>query len=409
MNIFGLEIKKRSAAGGNNNQFLKYGLKGWLAELLSFDAVPVPVTEDSALGIAAYWRCVNLITQSIASMPIKYYTGGSRTTTEINPAIKALRHPRSNITSYTYNELLIGSALIHGDGFAIIDRSGGKIELTPLLYENVEPFIYDDEIFYQVKNLGVISSDDIIHLRGFGVEIAHGMSTMDAYRQTLGLALAAQKESLNFYAKGTKIDGIIEMPGKLDEVTKNNIQKIFDTKHSGVNSTSNTPVIDAGMSYKPIGMPPKDAQFIESNNFSNNEIATMFGVPAPMINQLERATHANIEQLKIDFVTNCLMPWVGKLEQEYFNKLLTPREQTGYFKFNVNSLMRGDSKTRAEFYRIMMSTSVMTINEVRGLEDMDPIDGGDEVMLPLNMIPISKSDEYYKKLTDISTITEPTV
>ena len=191
--------------------------------------------------------------------------------------------------------------------------------------------------------------------------------------------------------------------------TKNNIQKIFDTKHSGVNSTSNTPVIDAGMSYKPIGMPPKDAQFIESNNFSNNEIATMFGVPAPMINQLERATHANIEQLKIDFVTNCLMPWVGKLDQEYFNKLLTPREQTGYFKFNVNSLMRGDSKTRAEFYRIMMSTSVMTINEVRGLEDMDPIDGGDEVMLPLNMIPISKSDEYYKKLTDISTITEPTV
>ena len=409
MNIFGLEIKKRSVSTSGNNQYLKYGTKGWFSELISFDAVPVSVTQDSALGIAAYWRCVNLITQSIASMPIRYYTGGSRTTTKAIPAIKALRKPRKNITAYTYNELLIGSALMEGDGFALIDRSGGKIELTPLLYENVEPFIYDDEIFYQVEGMDMpISSGDMIHLRGFGVELAHGMSAMDAHRQTLGLALASQKENINFYAKGTKIDGIIEMPGKLDETTKNNVGKLFQKKYSGVNATSSTPIIDAGMSYKPIGMPPKDAQFIESNNFSSNEIATMFGVPAPMINQLERATHSNIEQLKIDFVTNCLMPWVGKLEQEYYNKLLTPREEEGYFKFNVNSLMRGDSKTRAEFYRIMMSTSVMTINEVRALEDMDGIDGGDEVMVPLNMIPISQSDAYYKKLTDKAAIKEIT-
>ena len=410
MDILG-SIKRRFESRSNNNgnkQYIKYGNKGWLAELLNFGANPVPVTPSSSLKKAAYWRCVNLITQSIAGMPVRYYTGGNRTTTESIPAVKALRQPRKNVTAYTYNELLIGSALIQGDGFALIDRSGGKIELTPLLYDNVEPFIYDDEIFYDVKNYGTVASDDMIHLRGFGTELAHGMSAMEAHSQTLGLALASQKESINFYAKGTKLDGYVTTPGKLDETGRKNLQDVWNKKHQGVNSDNYTAFLDSSMEYKAIGIPPKDSLILESNHFSSNEIATAFGVPAPMINQLERATHSNIEQLSIDFVRYCLMPWIGKLEQEYYNKLLTPREQNGYFKFNVNSLMRGDSKSRAEFYRIMIATSVMTINEVRSLEDMDGIDGGDEVMVPLNMIPMSKSDEYYKKLTDKAAIKEIT-
>lgn len=398
MRLFGLNITKEKRA--TEKQYVQAGKRGWLSDILGNTATPVPVTAKSSLGLAAYWRCVNLISQSIACMPIKYYTGDNNTQTNINPAILALRNPHSNLTSFTYNEILIGSALIYGNGYAYIYRSQGKIELTPLHTPDVEPFIYDDELFYQVKGIKTaIPSSDMIHLRGFGLDLKEGLSALDYHRQTLGLALSSQKESINFYAKGAKIDGVIEMPGAANQVLKDNIQKEFEKKYSGVNATSHTPIIDAGMKYTPIGMSASDAKYIESNSFSANEIATIFGVPAPMINQLERATHANIEQLSIDFVRYCLMPWVSKLEQEYYNKLLSTREQKGYFKFNVNSLMRGDSKTRAEFYRIMYNTSAMTINEIRALEELDKVEGGDEVMLPLNMIPMSKSDEYYKSIT----------
>lgn len=401
MNILGFDTSKIFKRSVDKTQYINNGKTGWLAQLLQWNATPVPVTASSSLGVAAYWRCVNLISQSIAGMPIRYYTGDTATRTEVIPAIRALRMPRKNLTSFTYNEILIGSALIYGNGYAYIERTRSGIELTPIHPDNIEPFIYDDEIFYRGKGLEMpLTSNEIIHLRGFGLDLEKGYSALDAHRKTLGLAIASQKENLNFYSKGTKIDGYLKMPGRMDQTTKDSLKKNWAANY-GINGSGNgTAVLDDGMEYVRLGMPPADAKFIESSGYSNNEIATIFGVPAPMINQLERATHSNIEQLSIDFVRFCLMPWVQKLEQEYYTKLLTPQEQKGYFKYNVNALMRGDSKTRAEFYRIMLTSSVMKINEVRALEELDPIDGGDEVMLPLNMIPMGKSEAYYDKISE---------
>ena len=392
-----LDIFKRSTP----SQSLKDPKTGWLAQLMQHTATPVPVTSKSSLGLASYWRCVNLISQSIASMPIKYYDGNSKTQGKTNRAIESLRDPSPNITPFTYNEMLIGSALIYGNGYAYIDRLPSKIELIPLHSKNVEPFIYDDEIYYDVKSIDqVVPKENIIHLRGFGLDLEKGLSAMDAHRQTLGLALASQREALNFYAKGTKIDGYLKMAGKLDQAAKDNLKNNWAGNY-GINGTgSGTAVLDGGMEYERLGMPPADAKFIESNSYSDTQIATIFGVPAPMINQLERATHSNIEQLSIDFVRYCLMPWIRKLEQEYYRKLLTSREKGGYFKFNVSSLMRGDSKTRAEFYRIMVNAGIMTRGEARSYEDLDPMDGDNVLYVPLNMIPIDKADGYHQALID---------
>lgn len=399
MQILGYDIFKRASP----SMGLKDPKTGWLSQMLNFRATPVPVTDKSVLGISAYWRCINLITSSIASLPIKLHTQESNSTTVASAAIQALRHPNPNITAFTYNEMLIGSALTYGNGYAYIDRSSRLIELTPIWHEHIEPFMYDGEIFYRLKYDGideVISKEDIIHLRGYGQDVLKGISVIESHRVTLGLALASQKENLNFYAKGTKIDGYIKMPGKLDQPGKDSLKLNF-SKNYGINGTGQTAVLDNDMEYVRLGMPPADAKFIENSEYTDTQIATIFGVPAHKINQLDRATHSNIESQNIEFVQDCLMPWIRKLEQEYYRKLLTPSEQMAYyFKYNVNALMRGDSKSRAEYYRIMISSMVMTPGEARALEDLDPIEGDDVLYAPLNMIPITSAEEYYKALIE---------
>lgn len=407
MQIFGYNITKRA----NPTQSLKNPTQGWLSQMLNFGSTPVPVTDSSVLGIPAYWRCVNLITSSIASLPLNMHTYESNTSTVTNRAIQALRNPNPNITAFTYNEMLVGSALTYGNGYAYIDRYRGKIELTPIHHDNIEPFMYDGEIFYHIKYKDIdeiINKEDIIHLRGYGLDPLKGISVIDAERQTLGLSLASQRENLNFYSKGTKIDGYIRMAGKLEQPAKDSLKQNWK-KHYGIHGDGQTAVLDQEMEYIRLGMPPADAKFIENSEYTDTQIATIFGVPAHKINQLDRATHTNIESQNIQFTQDCLMPWIRKLEQEYHRKLLTPSEQTKYyFKYNVNGLMRGDSKSRAEFLRIMVNSGIMTRGEARSLEDLDTIPGDDILYVPMNMIPITSAEAYHKALIEGKTKTTNT-
>ena len=166
----------------------------------------------------------------------------------------------------------------------------------------------------------------------------------------------------------------------------------------GANGTGGTAILDDGVDYVRLGLSPEDAQFIETRKFQKNEIATILGVPAHMINELENATFSNIEHQQIEFITYAIGTWIGKLEQEYRRKLLKANEKPNHvFKHNLNSLLRTDVKSQAENFRIMTDIGAYSINDVRALMDLNPVEGGDARYVQLNRIPIEQIQDYYTK------------
>jgi HK97 family phage portal protein len=194
-----------------------------------------------------------------------------------------------------------------------------------------------------------------------------------------------------FYANGTTFGGFVEVPGTMSPEHIKLMEDSLNEKHGGPERAFKVRVIAQGMKVASPSMPMTDAQFLESRKFSVTEVARWFRVPPHKIADLDRSTNNNIEHQSIEFVTDTVMPWLARLEQEANIKLIGARAAGSvYTKFAVNALMRGDSKARAEFYRAMVSMGAMSINEVRALEELNSVDAGDEHLVQLNQTTLKR-------------------
>jgi HK97 family phage portal protein len=368
-----------------------------------------PVTETTAFGLSAYWAGVRRISESVAMLPIDVIKRINGIRTMVDHPVEYLLNAEANYQScaFDFTQILITSAINHGNGLAIIERDkfGTPTELTNVSREICEPIKYDGEVFWKVKiedptenNKSLLIADkDIINLRGFGVDPVIGLSAIKAHKQNLGLSIAAQDYGADFYNKGTRIDGYIEYQGVLKRETKDAINQQWQSNY-GANGTRGTAILDAGSKYHRLGLPPEDAQFIQTRKFQKNEIATILGIPSHMINEMDGATFSNIEHQSIEFVTYGIGSWIEKIEQEYRRKLLKESEKkTHYFKHNVDRLLRTDVKTKGEYYRLMTDIGAYTINDVLNLEDRNSIEGGNDRYVQINRIPIEDIKNYYKK------------
>ena len=182
----------------------------------------------------------------------------------------------------------------------------------------------------------------------------------------------------------------------LNKEAKNKLRDAWEEANTGLNNAQRIAILDAGLEFEKVGMPLKDAQFIEGMKFDKGEIANIFNIPLHMINELDRATFSNIEQQALDFIQNTLSPILIQYEEEFSYKTFSFNEQKRYYlKFNLTSLLRADSKSRAEFYKIMLDTGAFSINKVLDLEDMDGIgEYGDKHRVDLNHVSIEIADEY---------------
>jgi len=357
------------------------------------------------MGLSAYWAGVRRISESMALLPIDVLEKRGSVRMEVNHPTEYLLNKEANYktTAFDFTQILVTSAINHGNGLAIIERDG-RSNPTALLNvptSMMKPKIYDDELYWDMKlddtKVMQFRDEDVINLRGFGTDEVLGLSAIKAHAQNLGLSLAAQDYGVDFYNKGTRIDGYIEYEGKLDVDTKKRIKEAWNDNY-GPNGLGGTAILDNGSKYTRLGMPPEDAQFIETRKFQKNEIATILGIPPHMINDLEHATFSNIEHQGIEFVTYGLGSWIEKLEQEYGRKLLRESEKKStYFKHNVNRLLRTDMKAKAEHYRLMSDIGVYSINDIRALEDLNPIENGDERLVQLNRIPLEQIKNYYAR------------
>ncbi len=368
----------------------------------------IGVDKDSVLGLAAFWACVRYISSAIACLPWAPYRvtpEGGREEQRKHARWSMLKEsPAPGTTSFLWREGMIQQALVGGNAIAEIKPAGmPMLDASRVSYRQIPngSLVYDyaDPLTKEARPL---LSSEVFHLRGPSRDGVLGLSVVSAAAESIGLALAQQTYGASFFGAGTHVGGIYEAPGT---PTKDQIDALRTSidEDRGPRKAHRPRILTGGMTYKPDTIPPQDAQFLESRKFSAREIASLFGVPPHKIGLEEGATaYASREQAAIEAVVDCLMPWVVRLEQEANLKLLTPKERASglYTHMNLDMQLRGDAKSRGEFYGAMVRASAMRPNEARAKEDMDADPDGNQLLVPRDLIPLSLAHEYAQSQVD---------
>lgn len=257
----------------------------------------------------------------------------------------------------------------------------------------VEPILTDDDIlFYRTDKGELLPSHEMLHLRGLSTNGYKGKSPIAVHRDNLSLTASAQQYGEKFFNQGGNMSGVFKYPSTLKPEAYKRLKHDLIQQSVGLHNAHTPLLLEGGMTYERISIPPEDAQFIATRKFQKTEIATIYGVPPHMIADLERATNNNIEHQGMEFVQYCLMPYLVRLEEE-FNRKLLRHDEFGeyYFLFGLNGLLRGDAKTRSEYYKNMNLIGALSANEIRSLEDMNAYEGGNEYFVQANMQTIENA------------------
>ncbi len=376
---------------------LSGGLPAWSGE---------PVSTDTAMGLSTVWACNKVISESVGilGLDMMQEKGGKKESATGKPLYAALKYaPSDEMTTQNFTELLTSHMVLQGNGFAKIARRSGTgeaLEFYPLQPQMVFP---DREKTGQKRLVYVVREEhqadktytvergkpqDILHLRGLGWDGVRGYSVITMARQSLGTAIAQERNVANFYAKGGRIPYLLKHPNKFKddkdyEKFAANWEKTYSDPHK-------PPILEQGLEYQQIGLSAKDAQLIESRLFTLPEICRWFSVFPTIVGDLSHATFSNIESLSEQFVRFTLMTHLTRWEQELWRCVLTPEEkhQGYFFRHDLGALRRADFLARMQGYAAMLQMGKNSINEVRGMEGENPIDGGDDHFVQVNLAPV---------------------
>ena len=371
----------------------------WLFNSLTggASASGISVNETSALKYSALYACVRLISESVASLPLHTYQRSENVNERLreHPISRLLSvSPNKQITSYSFREVLMGHVLTWGNAYAEIvrDASGMAVELRPITPDRVRVTVDEDgTIRYVVDEQITLASDDMFHLAGLGFDGVVGYSPITLAKDCIGLGLAAERFGASFFSNGARLGGILQHPAKLSQEAADRLRESWGNAYGGSGNTGKTAILEEGMNFTQLGIPPDDAQFLETRKVQVDDIARWYGVPPHMVGSMESATFSNIEHQQIEYVTHTLRSWLVRWEQELQRKIYM--DDTIFPQFIVDGLLRGDTKTRYESYRVARETGWLSVNEIRGLENLNPIDGGDQFIQPLNMGTVGETEE----------------
>lgn len=359
------------------------------------------VTHDVSLRLSAVWACVNVLSQALASLPLKVYRriGDNEKEEAKDHWLYSILHYRPNLwqTPFDFKEMMQGHLSLRGNAYGWINWRDNTI--TPLHPDRVTPErAKDGSIIYKVRRPEdnyqerKLLQVEVLHLRGLSSDGLLGVSPIMTHSDAVGGAIATQKFTSAFYGNGTNVGNLLTHPGSLSKEAQSRLKEQLRNEYSGAGNAFKTLVLEEDMKWQSLGVKPEEAQFLETRKFQVNDIARIFRVPPHMIGDLDRATFSNIEQQSIDFVTYSLLPWIVKWE-EAINLSLLYDDPDYFVKFVVDALLRGETKTRYEAYGKAIQDGWMTRNEVRAKEDMNPLDGLDDILTPLNMQQGMKNNE----------------
>jgi len=375
------------------------------------------VTPDIALQVSAVYACVRVLAESVGQLPVGVYQknpdGSKDSLTNSNLYEKLHWQPNDFQTSQEFREMMTAHVALRGNGYAFANFSGDKLlELLPFHPDNVEVEQNPDwSLEYNVTMAGgtvkTIPSGNMFHLRGMTLNGYTGLSPIAYHRNTIGLSLATEKHGAKLFKNGARPGGVLSSPNRLTDISAARIARSWKKAHGGEN-TGGTAVLEEGMKYESVGMSNEDAQYLETRKFQVEEIARIFRVPTVLLYTSDKtSTYASAEQFFLSFTRFTLLPWVIRWEQTIRRDLIAGPDQKGgvFVKLNLDGMERGDIKARYEAYGTGIEKGIMSPNEARKKENMNPRDGGDDYLTPLNMAvngePIKETDKqvgvYQKK------------
>lgn len=366
----------------------------------------------TAMQTTAVYACVRILAEAVAGLPLHLYQqtvdGGKERHTE-HPLYYLLHDaPNTEMTSFVFRETLMAHLLIWGNAYAQILRNGrGRIiALYPLLpdkmtvHRNTKGDIYYTyrRDFYDRhgNEETTLRADEVLHIPGLGFDGLVGYSPIAMAKNAVGMAIATEEYGSNFFGNGANPGGVLEHPGTIKDIQR--VKDSWNAAYQGSDNAHRVAVLEEGMRFSPIGIPPEQSQFLQTRRFQLNEIARIFRVPPHMIGDLEKSSFSNIEQQSLEFVKYTLNPWVIRWEQAINQTLLLPSERSKLFvKFNVDGLLRGAYKERMDGYAIGIQNGFLSPNCVRQLENLNRIEHGDVFAMNGNMVKLESIGAWTEK------------
>jgi HK97 family phage portal protein len=342
------------------------------------------VSPTSAMSLPTYFACIQVLAADVAKLPLKVFrenADGTKTIEKDHPAVRVLRRvPNTEMSPFTLRETLTAWAAGWGNGYAEIvrDNSGRISGLAPIHPSRVRMLRIDKRLVYEVRSDHVgmetvgLYAEEVFHLHGLGDGIS-GYSIAQIGAQSIGAAMAAETFGAAYYGNNTSVGGVLTHPGALSDIARKNLRESWESMHGGPDNAHKAAILEEGMTFTPTSVNPSDAQFIEGKQFDVETICRWFRMPPHKVQHLLRATFTNIEQQGIEYVTDTLMTWLVRWEQEAQRKLLADDEEL-YVRHEINGLMRGDAAARGAFYSQLFNIGAVCANDIRRLEDMEPID-----------------------------------
>lgn len=376
-----------------------------------------PVNERTAMQTTAVYACVRILAEAVASLPLhvyEYQDDGGKKLVHDHPLYYLLHdEPNPEMTSFVFRETLMSHLLIWGNAYAQIirDGAGRVLGLYPLLPDKMEVqrddkgniyYVYsrnsdENPMFKEYGNIK-LKAEDVLHIPGLGFDGLIGYSPIAMAKNAVGMTLACEEYGASFFANGANPGGVLEHPGVLKDPSK--VRESWNSVYRGVSNAHKIAVLEEGMKYQQIGIPPEEAQFLETRKFQINEIARLYRIPPHMVGDLDKSSFSNIEQQSLEFVKYTLDPWVIRWEQSLQRSLLLPGEKGKYFiKLNVDGLLRGDYQSRMNGYAVGRQNGWFSANDIREMENMNPIldeEGGNLYLINGAMTKLADAGTFVK-------------
>ncbi len=356
-------------------------------------------TQDKALLLSTVYRCVNLISDSVAQLPFEPYkidSKGYKKKFQKHPSYHVLNcEPNARMTRFTFIKLLISSMLLRGNGYAYIvrDEKGDVKELIylPSEYVTIVPpkYIYQP-ITYKITGFDFeVQAKDMIHLINYSYDGVTGISTLSFARETLELSANSEEHARNFFSGGCNLGGILTVQASLNAKQKDDIKNSWNKAFNANSGQSNgLAVLEGNMQYAPISVNSKDAQLLETRAFNVVDICRFFNVSPVMAFDLSHSSYSTVEATNISFLSTTLQPILSKIELEFKRKLFAEHNNID-IKFDVTELLRTDKQSQSEFYQKMILNGIMSINEVRKELNLIPVSGGDINFISANLLSLT--------------------
>jgi HK97 family phage portal protein len=360
---------------------------------------------------SAVFACVRVLAETKASLPLKLYKKGpkgeKKEANDISLHMVLTYKANEEMTPFNWKEASMTSLCLGGNSFSqkLVNISGDIVGIYPLDYTKVKmDRNSDNRLIYKIHSKDKeYTRDTIFHVPGLSFDGISGLTPIGYAAKAIELGLIYENFGVNFFNNSAIPSGVIYTEGPLGDAAFARFKKDFKKNYAGMINKGVPMILEAGMKYNALNINQSDAQFLESKKFQLEDIARIYRVPLHLIQNLDRATNNNIEHQSLEFVMYTMLPWCKRDEENINMQLLTPEQQkAGYYvEYKMDSLLRGDAASRATAYATARQWGWMSVNDIRRLENMNPIDNGDIYLQPMNMVKAgSQIEDSIKAMTE---------